>query len=109
MQEKFAVQPFDRNRDNVFAGDEVEGRVGMVEKWLGLQGFKTYDLEPTRACNAELGSQKVNRCGLGRHIKFLGESAPSKTASVGERYLEWLESLLATLEHPTDCWFFLAF
>lgn len=60
MEEKFAVEPFNRDRDDILASDEVKRSVGMVEKGLSLQGFQAHDLEAARAGNAELGSQEVD-------------------------------------------------
>ena len=36
VEKKFAIEPFDGDRDVIFACDEVERGVGVIEKRLGL-------------------------------------------------------------------------
>ena len=71
VEEELAIKPFDRDWDDVFAGDKVEGGIGVVEKWLGLQSFQTYNFEATGACDAKLRSQEVDGCRFGRDVEFL--------------------------------------
>ena len=51
VEKKFAVEPFDRYRDDIFAGDEIERGVGVIEKRLGLKGLKAYYFEASRTSN----------------------------------------------------------
>lgn len=45
MEKKFAIEPLDRDRDDVLASDEIEGSVGVIQKRLGLQGLEAYHFE----------------------------------------------------------------
>ena len=71
MQEEFAVESLNGDWYDVFAGDEVERSVGVIEEWLRFQGFKAYYLESSGTCNAELRSEEINRRGLCGNIEFL--------------------------------------
>ena len=39
VKEKLAVESFDGYRDDIFASDEIERGVGVIEKRLGLKGL----------------------------------------------------------------------
>lgn len=51
VEKKFAIEPFDRDRNDILASDEVEGGIGVVKKRLGLKGLKAYYFEASRTSN----------------------------------------------------------
>ena len=51
MEEKFAIEPLDRDRDDVFASDKIERRIGVIEKRLSLKGFEAYYFKSSRTSN----------------------------------------------------------
>ena len=51
MEKKFAIEPLDRDRDDVFASDEIERGIGVIEKRLGLKSLETYYFKASRTSN----------------------------------------------------------
>ena len=51
VEKKFAIEPFDRNGNDIFASDEIERGIRVVEKRLGLKGLEAYYFEASRASN----------------------------------------------------------
>lgn len=51
VEKKFAVEPFDRDRNDVFASDEIERGIGVIEKGLGLKGLEAYYFKASRTGN----------------------------------------------------------
>ena len=39
VEKKLPIQPFDRDRDDIFPSDEVERSICMIEKRLGLKSL----------------------------------------------------------------------
>lgn len=56
MEKKFAIEAFDRDRDDIFASDEIQRGIGVIEKRLGLKGLEAYYFEASRTSNTKLGS-----------------------------------------------------
>ena len=51
VKKKFAIEPLDGDRNDVFASNEIERGIGVIEKRLGLQSLETYYLEASRTSN----------------------------------------------------------
>lgn len=51
VEKKFTIEPFDGNRDDIFASDEIERGIGVVEKGLGLKGLEAHYFEASRTSN----------------------------------------------------------
>ena len=51
VEKKFAIEPLDRDRNDVFASDKIERGVGVVEKRLGLKSLEAHYFEASRASN----------------------------------------------------------
>ena len=51
VEQKFTVEPFDRDRNDIFASDEIERGIGVIEKWLSLKGLEAYYFEASRTSN----------------------------------------------------------
>ena len=51
VEKKFAIEPLDRDRDDVFASDKIERRIGVIEKRLSLKGFEAYYFKASRTSN----------------------------------------------------------
>ena len=54
VEEKFAIEPLDRNRDNVFASNEIERGIRVIEKRLGLKSLEAYYFKASRTSNTQL-------------------------------------------------------
>ncbi len=52
VEKEFAIEPFDRNGDDIFASDKIKRGIGVVEKRLGLKGLEAYYFEASRTSNA---------------------------------------------------------
>lgn len=51
VEQKFTIEPFDRDRNDILASDEIERGIGVIEKWLGLKGLEAYYFEASRTSN----------------------------------------------------------
>lgn len=56
VEKKFAIEPLDRNWNDVFASDKIERGIGVIEKRLGLESLETHYFEASRTSNTQLGS-----------------------------------------------------
>ena len=61
VQEKLAVEAFNRDWVIVFTGDKVKRGICVVKQRLRLQCLKAHNLKATSAGNAELGAKEVYR------------------------------------------------
>lgn len=51
VEQEFTVKPFDRDRNDIFASDEIERGIGVIEKRLGLKSLEAYYFEASRTSN----------------------------------------------------------
>lgn len=56
MEKKLAIEPLDRDWNDVFASDKIERGIGVIEKRLGLESLETHYFETSRTSNTQLGS-----------------------------------------------------
>ena len=51
VKEKFAIEPLDRDWNDVFASDEIERGIGVIEERLGLKSLEAHYFEASRTSN----------------------------------------------------------
>lgn len=51
VEKKFAIESFDRDRDDIFTSDEIERGICVIEKRLRLKGLEAHYLEASRTCD----------------------------------------------------------
>lgn len=51
VEKKLAIEPFDRDGNDIFASDKIERGIGVIEKRLGLKGLEAYYFEASRTGN----------------------------------------------------------
>ena len=56
VKKEFAIEPLNRDRNDVFASDKIERGIGVIEKRLGLKSLEAHYFEASRTGNTQLGS-----------------------------------------------------
>lgn len=71
-EQELGLKALDVNGLDVLAPcNKVEGRIGLVQKRLGLERLEGNDLEALGTTNAKLGAEEVNGRGFGGNVEFL--------------------------------------
>ena len=56
VEKKLAIEPLDRDGNDVLASDKIERGIGVIEERLGLERLETHYFETSRTSNTQLGS-----------------------------------------------------
>lgn len=51
VEKKFAIEPFDGDRDDILTKDKIERGIGVIEKWLGFKRLEAYYFKASRTSN----------------------------------------------------------